>query len=126
MSLLTLILSLAVIAVLYFALRSYCNRWKRDIEVTRHARGLIDYIHDCHPQFWTRSGDITIIDNANIELEFCKLPQYRLAFAEMNVALESASLDQQCAGFSHVLNYYGNQILVKNFVDVTNRTTRVA
>uniref|UniRef100_A0AB39CCV2 Uncharacterized protein n=1 Tax=Pseudomonas phage RVTF4 TaxID=3236931 RepID=A0AB39CCV2_9VIRU len=126
MNTILIIIALVVTAALVNAAIKYVRNLRASYRLEQDAHQILTRIIQFHPEFFKINEEPFISTTMLIELEFYKLPAYRHAFARMNVALEEADRRMQEDGFSHVLNYCGNQVGVKNFVDITHTAIRTA
>lgn len=116
-----IIATFAVLAAIYVTIRIAV--YLREQQTYSHIQWLVgeicnDIAKD-HDGFFNYHGDLVKFPDSTIELEFKHMRHYRKAFARQNINLLEASKAYQERGYSHVLNFFGNTVPVKNYVDVT-------
>ena len=100
--------------------------WRESVKLEETVRATVREILAIQQEFFVVGDEPYISTKQSIELEFKHLRAYRYAFARFDIALEEAHPSLQKQGYSHVLNHRGNQLGVKNWVDITATVVRIA
>lgn len=125
MEFITVALILALLVVYRTAIKKALFRMRHFRAVKDHTDKIVKWLHINHPEFFDKNN-WSMIHDADIQLEFRLLPLYEELFKAHGIVLFESSRNLQGMGFSHGICIHNAVVLVKNFVDVTDISERVA
>lgn len=123
------VIAIAMACLFFIAVQIITKRfraWRESRRLEDDVRAIVREILEKQQEFFVVGDEPMISTKQLIELEFKHLRAYRYAFARFDIALEEAHPSLQEQGYSHVLNHRGNQLGVKNWVDITATVVRIA